>query len=185
MEKRLTRNELFDSLISKARNPFTTSEQKSDIKKILMESNTMNGLNHLFLVKCYFEEKPLFRISKEEAIKQANKAYNEHNSGIYHYLYLFSKDENPQRAKSYLLISCLYGYAKSYLEIANLYYKGILFEKNIDKAYENYKIASSCHLKEGYFGMLLIAVEKGDFNLQKEIIEKAKKDNIELPGIVE
>ena len=54
MEKRLTRDELLNSFLRKAENPFTTMEQKNDIRRILMESNTMRGMNHLFLVKSRF-----------------------------------------------------------------------------------------------------------------------------------
>lgn len=184
MEKQLTRDELLFSLLKKAKNPFTTMEQKNDVKRILMESSTMRGMNHLFLAKCYFEDKPLFNISKEEAIRQANLAYKENNTGAFFYLYKFAKDTHPSIARNYLRLACMYGNPYAYLELANLKKDGILFEKNLKEAFENYKMAAECNLKEGYFGMLLIASEKGNEELQKEIYQKAIKNNIELPGII-
>ncbi len=186
MEKRLTRDELLNSFLRKAENPFTTMEQKNDIRRILMKSNTMRGMNHLFLVKCYFDEgNPLFHISKKEAIKQAELAYKENNRGAFYYLYLLLKDSDPVKARNYLRLACAYGNPYAYLEKGKLQHRGILFEKNEKEAFENYKIAAKCGMEDGYYGMLLLASEQGDITLAKEVYKDAMRNGISLPGVVE
>ncbi|MCR4698505.1 MAG: hypothetical protein K5762_03970 [Bacilli bacterium] len=186
MEKRLTRDELLNSFLRKAENPFTTMEQKNDIRRILMESNTMRGMNHLFLVKCYFdEEQPLFHISKKEAIRQAKLAYRENNRGAFYYLYLLLKDSDPVKARNYLNLACACGNPKAYLEKGRLQHRGILFEKNEKEAFKNYHIAALCSLADGYYGMLLLASELGDITLARQVYEEANKNGISLPGVVE
>lgn len=184
MEKKLTRDELLVSLLKKARNPFTTIEQKNDIKRILMESNTMKGMNHLFLAQCHFEDNPLFQVDEEEAARQANLAYRENNTGCFYYLYLLNRDKNEAKARNYLRLSCTYGNPRAYLEMADLLHSGTLFEKDPDSAFKNYRIAAKCGLEEGYFGMLLLASESGRYELEKEIYEEAKKKGFTLPGVV-
>ena len=186
MEKRLTRDELLNSFLRRAENPFTTMEQKNDIRRILMESNTMRGMNHLFLVKCYFnEEQPLFHISKEEAIRQAKLAYRENNRGAFYYLYLLLKDSDHVRARNYLRLSCSCGNPQAYLEKAKLQHHGILFEENKEEAFSNYKIAAQCGLNDGYYGMLLLASEQGNIKLARQVYNEAKEHGVYLPGVVE
>lgn len=185
MEKTLTRNELLSYLLDKAQNPFTTMEQKNDVKRVLMESNTMRGMNHLFLAKCYFDENPLFSISRKEAIRQATLAFQENNTGAYYYLFLLLKDSNPSKARNFLRLSASSGNPKAFLAMAKYQHDGILFEKNIDEAFKNYKIAASCSLYDGYFGMLLIASEKHDVELEKQIYKEALLKGFKLPGIIE
>ena len=69
--------------------------------------------------------------------------------------------------------------------MAKYQHKGILFEKDLDKAFYNYSIAAKCGLYEGYFGMLLIASEKGDIELEKEIYKQALSHNFTLPGVIQ
>jgi TPR repeat protein len=184
MEKKLSRNELLSSLLRKAMDPFTTMEQKLDVKRILMESVTMQGMNHLFLVKCHFEEKPLFHVDEEEAYRQAMLAYKENNAGAFYYLYLLMKDKEPRRARNYLMLGCEFGDPKAYYAIAECYHHGNLFPKDPDKAYENYFLAAKSGIKEGYFGMLLLASEEGNEKLEMEIYEEAKEKGIVLPGVI-
>lgn len=184
MEKKLTRDELLLSLLKKARNPFTTIEQKNDIKRILMESNTMKGMNHLFLAQCHFDDNPLFQVSEEEATRQALLAYKENNTGCFYYLYLLNKNRNEAKARNYLRLSCTYGNPRAYLEMAKLLHKGILFPKDRVASFNNYKKAARCNLEEGYFGMLLLASEDGSYELEKEIYEEAKKKGFILPGVI-
>lgn len=184
MEKKISRNKILEHFLKQAKNPFISVEQKLDIKKILLTSDTMRGMNHLYLVRCYFSESSLFYISKEEAIKQAYLALQENNYGAFYYLYFLLKDIDFNKAKGYLILSAFYGNAKAHIELGKLYYDGLLVEKNFKKSYEHFKIASECHKKEGFFGMLLIASVQGDYELEQEIYNKAKEENIILPGIV-
>ncbi len=185
MEKTLTRDELLYYLLEKARNPFTTIEQKNDVKRVLMESNTMRGMNHLFLAKCYFDENPLFQISRKEAIRQAVLAFQENNSGAFYYLYLLLKDSDPSKARNYLRLSAAYGNPKAYLDMAYYQHHGILFEKNEKEAYQNYSIAARCGLYDGYYGMFLLACEHHDVQLEKQIYHQAEENGFKLPGIIE
>lgn len=185
MEKNLPRNELLLSLLKKASNPFTSMEQKLDVKRILMESVTMQGMNHLFLAQCHFDSNPLFYIDEKEALHQARLAYQENNPGAYYYLYLLLKEKKPMRAKSYLLLSCTAGNPKAYYELGKLYFHGELFKKDLDKAYENFSLAAKCNVKEGYFGMLLVSAIQGKIEQEKEVYQMAKENGIELPGVVE
>ena len=51
MEKALSRDELLIQLLEKARNPFTTCEQKEDILTIMKDSSNFKGKNHIFLLQ--------------------------------------------------------------------------------------------------------------------------------------
>ena len=185
MEKKLPRNRLLSSLLVKASNPFTTMEQKLDIKRILMESVTMQGMNHIFLVKCHFDEKPLFHIDEKEALRQAFMAYKENNIGAFYYLFLLLKDRHPSRARQYLLLGCEYADPKAYQALGTCYHDGVLFHKDIKKAYEYFTLSAKSGVKDGYFGMLLIASEMGDVELERRIYREAMHDGVVLPGVVE
>ncbi len=186
MEKRLTRDELLENLLQRASNPFTSMEQKTEIKKILMESTTMRGMNHLFLVRCYFnEENPLFFVTEDEALRQAHLALKENNTGAYYYLSLLYKDKDPTKARNYLRLSCYAKNPYAFLLLGKYRKEGILFEKDRKKAEECFRIAANCHLKEGYFQLLLMASE--DHNIPKEngIYGEALFHGIKLPGVIE
>ena len=185
MEKTLTRDELLLSLLKKARDPFTTMEQKRDVKRIMMESTTMRGMNHLFLVQCYFQDHPLFHVTRKEALNQAYLAFRENNQGAYYYLYLLLKDEDQVRARNYLRLACTSGNPYAFLEMGKLQYRGELFPLNRKEAYQSFSMAAKCGLPDGYFYMLLIASEDHDVDLEKKIMEEARKAHIELPGVVE
>lgn len=185
MENKLPRNKLLSSLLVKASNPFTTIEQKLDVKRILMESVTMQGMNHIFLVQCHFEQNPLFYIDEKEAIRQALMAYKENNYRAFYYLYLLLKDKNPSRARAYLLLGCEFSDGKAFYEIANCYHEGSLFPKDIKLAYKYYSLAAKSGLKNGYYGMLLIAAESHDVELEKRIYQEAFKQGLVLPGVIE
>lgn len=186
MEKKLSREELLKRLLEIAIDPFTSVEQKHDIRKIMETSTNFKGKNHLFLVQCYFNETdPLFTVTKAQALTQAKLAFKEHNLYSCYYLYLLLKDSEPVQARNFLRICCDNAFPNAYLEMAKCRHKGILFEKNDDIAFENYSKAALCGLEEGYYGMLLIASEKGDKEKTKVIYESAKKKGFILPGIVE
>lgn len=185
MEKNLSRDELLYSLLKKAEDPFTKLEQKRDILRILKESSTMRGMNHLFLVDCYFkEENAIFNINKEEAIKQAKLALKENNVGSFYFLYLLLKDTDKRKARCYLLLSAMYGNPKAHLSLGDHYLNGTLFKKDLSKAEIHYQIAADCDEKDGYFKLLYLASLSKDIEKQKVIYEKAKLKNIFLPGVV-
>ncbi len=185
MEKKLTRNRLLSSLLIKASNPFTSIEQKLDVKRILMESVTMQGMNHIFLVKCHFDERPLFHVDEKEALRQAFMAYKENNVGAFYYLFLLLKDRHPSRARQYLILGGEFGDPKAYLELGRCYHDGGLFKKDMGKAYDYFSMAAKSGLKDGYFGMLLIAAENHDIELERKIYLMALDCGVELPGVVE
>lgn len=186
MEKALSRDELLIQLLEKARNPFTTCEQKEDILTIMKDSSNFKGKNHIFLLQCYFNPvDPLFIIDEKEALRQGYLALKENNPYSCYYLYLLLKDKEPSKARNYLRLCCDSAYPEAYLEMAKCQHKGILFEENREKAFENYKKAAKCGLYEGYYGMFLMASEDGDYPLQKTIIEEAEKRGFHLPGIIE
>lgn len=184
MEKKINKEELLKRLLIIAKDPFTTCEQKFDIRKIFEKSTNFAGRNHLFLVQCYFaEENPIFIVSKEEAILQAKLAVKEGCIYGCYYLFLLLKETRPVDARNCLRIAADEGIAQACLEMAKCQHYGIVFEKNRQKAYENYAKAAGCGMMEGYYGMLLMASEDRDIQRQKNIYEKAKENGIELPGI--
>jgi TPR repeat protein len=185
MEKSLTKDELLISLISQAMNPFYTMEQKWMVKRVLAQSTTLHGRNHLFLISCYLSDTPLFHVSREEAIKQAHMALKEGNEAAYYYLFYLLKEENPSMARNYLRLACEKGYPKAHLEIAKQYHYGLIFEKNRKKAFHHYEIAAKCGLEDGYFGMLLMASEDKDIVKERNIYLSALIRGISLPGVVE
>jgi len=186
MEKRLTRNELLIGLLRIASNPFTSLEKKLEIKKILEDSSTMRGMNHLFLLRCHFEEEhPLFYVSEEEAFRQAKLALKENNRGAYYYLYLLYRSKDEVKARNYLRLSCDAKNPYAFLEMGKLQKEGILFEKDLEKASKNLTIAANCGLKEAYFQLLLMASEAHDIEKEKAIYIQAMFHQIYLPGIVE
>lgn len=185
MEKTLTKDELLINLISQAMNPFNTMEQKLVVKRILAESTTLYGKNHLFLVSCYLSDTPLFHVNKQEALKQAYMALHEGNEAAYYYLFYLLKDDNPSMARNYLRIACEKGYPKAHLEIAKQYHFGEVFEINRKKAFHHYHIAAKCGMQDGYFGMLLMASEDKDIEKERSIYLSALIRGIPLPGVVE
>lgn len=185
MEKKLSRDELLYSLLKIAENPFTNIEQKRDIFRILKESSTMRGMNHLFLVNCYFnKEKAIFNVNREEAIFQAKLALKENNVGAFYFLYMLLKDTDVRKARCYLLLSAMYGNPKAHLSLGDHYLYGTLFERDLVKAEKHYTIAAECKEKDGYFKLLYIASLNNDIKKQNSIYEKAKENGIILPGIV-
>ena len=186
MEKTLTRDELLLQLLQKAQNPFTTPQQMNDIKQVLLTSSNFQGKNHIYLLRCFFNEvEPLFLITEQGAIQQAYFALKENHPFSCYYLYKLLKDRDPVKARNYLRICVDYAYPEAYLEMAKCQHYGILFEQNRKSAFEYYKKAALCQRKEGYYGMLLMACEDGDTDLEEEIYKEAKKRGFLLPGIVE
>lgn len=186
MEKSLSRNELLTTFLRQAENPFTSMEQKADIKRILEESTTMRGMNHLYLVQCYFEEDhPLFYVTEEEALTQAQLALKENNRGAYFYLYKLYRDKDEVKARNYLRLSCWNKNPYAYLEMGKLRKDGILFKKNREEAYRNFEVAARCGLEEGYFNLLLMASEDHDYEKEKKIYRTALVRGISLPGVVQ
>lgn len=183
MEKKLTSKELLNNLIVSANDPFATVEKIEDIKKILSTSKSFSGINHLILVKSYLEEgiTPI-KISKEEAIVQCNLAIEEGNDIGYFYLYKLEDDEIKKR--QYLNILLIRGYPKAYLEYAKLHHKGILYKKDLNKAYQYYRKAADKNLKDGYFGMIMVDIETNNLKQQKKDYEEALQKGFKLPGII-
>ncbi len=186
MEKPLSRKELFNGLLDKVQNPFTSDEQKNDIKRILLSSSSFHGRNHLFLVECYLHpDNPYFYISKEEAIRQAELAIKEKNFRGHFYLHLLYQDIDEVKSRNHLRRACVYQVGAAYLRRGYLLHEGILFEKNRKLAYECFLQASYHHEKDGYFGRLVRKSEEGDLKGQKEIIRKAEEEGFSLPGYIE
>lgn len=186
MEKKLTRDELLMQLIDKAKDVFTTSEQKYDILKILKESTNFRGKNHLFLVQCYFQETtPLFFITKEEALEQAEAALKDGNAYSCYYLYRLLKEKNPVRARNYLRICCDHAYPIAYLEMAKCKHYGNLFYRDYEGAIQYYQKAALSGLKEGYEGLMSLYLELGEIEKEKEVYQEAKKKGFDLLGVVE
>lgn len=186
MEKPLSREELFNGLLEKVRNPFTSDEQKNDIRRILISSSSFKGRNHLFLVECYLNpDNSFFYVSKKEAIQQAQLAIDEKNFKGHYYLHLLYQDTDPVKSRNHLRRACVYQRPKAYARRGHLLHDGILFEKNMEKAYEAFYQASRLHEPSGYFGRLLRQSEKGNLKGEMETIEKAKEDGIFLPGYIE
>lgn len=183
MEKKLTQKELLNNLIVSANDPFATVEKIEDIKTILSTSKSFSGINHLILVKSYFEEgiTPI-KITKEEAIQQCNLAIEEGNDIGYFYLYKLEDDVIKKR--KYLNILLLEEYPLAYLEYAKLHHKGIIYKKDLAKAYQYYKKAADKNLKDGYFGMIMIDIETNNLTQQKKDYEEATKKGFKLPGLI-
>ena len=185
MEKKLTRDELLKNLIEQANDIFTTCEQKYDIRKILETSSNFKGKNHIFLVQCFFDkENPLFTVTEEQAIEQADLAFKEGNTFSCYYLALLLKDKNPVKARNYLRISCDCAFPQAYLEMAKCKHYGVLFLQDRKGAMEYYRKASLCGMKEGYEGMLKLYSEDGNYEAEKKVYDEALKKGIKLSGIV-
>lgn len=185
MEKKLTQQELLENLIRTASQPFTTSEQRHDIKTVLENSSNFHGMNHLFLVSCYFEENPLFSISEGKALYQAGLALKEGNPIAYYYLYLLHKGKEEQKARIDLRMAVHYKVPQALLEMARLLEKGEMFPHNQNKAFQLYQQAAEKGETEAYYGMLLIASKNQDIEKAKQIYKEAKEKGISLPGVVE
>lgn len=183
MEKKLTPKELLRNLIISSQDPFTSTERLEDIKRVLLTSDNFAGINHLYMAKTYLNPEAYpFQISKEEAREQCKLAIQEGNEIGYYYLY-FLADTDIEKRK-YLNLSVLAKYPKAYLEYAKLKHQGIVYEKDIDKAYEYYKKAAHSGLQDGYYGMIQIDIERGDSRKQQEDYDEATKKGFHLPGIV-
>lgn len=186
MEKQISRNELLLRLLAIAKNPFTTCEQKFDVRKILENSSNFDGKNHIFLVQCYFSKtSPLFTVTKEEAIYQARLALKEKNLFSCYYLFLLLKDSNPTSARLYLRIAVDEGYPEAYLEIAKCYHYGIVFNQDKEKALDYYKKAALSNNQDGYYGLLYMYSENQEYNKEKQIYKEAISKGFNLPGVVE
>ena len=186
MEKPLSREELFSGLLEKARNPFTSDEQKNDIKRILLSSSSFRGRNHLFLVECHLNpDITYFSISKEVAIQQAELAIKEKNFKGHYYLHLLYQDIDPVKSRNHLRRACVYQMPIAFARRGYLLHEGILFEKNSEEAYKCFCQAALLKEKEGYFGRLVRQSEKGNVRAEKEVIRKAKEEGIILPGYIE
>lgn len=184
MEKKLTKKELLSNLLTSAQDPFSSTEKVMDIKRILADSNSFDGTNHLLLVEAFL--KPMdypFPMTKKEAEEQANLAIKEGNHFGYYYLYLLSND--AQEKRKCLEIASFYGYMQAVLEIAKCYHIGYLFEKNLEKAYTYYSLAANKGERKGYIGMIEIDADLGNKEKQKQDYLKAQEAGFSLPGVIE
>lgn len=185
MEKSLTHDNLLQTLINRAIDPFSTCEQKQDIQRILEQSSSFGGLNHLFLVQCYLRnDDNIFSIDKDKAILQAELALNEGNTYSCYFLFQLLKNDKRAMARNYLRLACDYAIPEAYLEMAKCLHKGYLFIQDRQKAYENYKKAARSGLREGFYGMLLITCEDGDIEKQNKIITEAGLAGYDLYGMI-
>lgn len=185
MEKKLTQKELLRNLLKRADDPFTTSEQKYDIQHVLETSSNFQGMNHLFLAQCYFEDHPLFLISEGKALTQAYLGLKEGNPISYYYLYRLEKYRDRQKARNFLRMAVDYNVPKACLEMGRCLWRGDLFPKDEEEAFRCYQKAADLGEKEGYYYMLLLAASKHDIALERSVYEIAKKRQVHLPGVIE
>lgn len=186
MEQSIKKDEQLEILIKQILNPFTSCEKSSDLLSILKNSSSFNGKNHLVLVHCYlYETNSFFYIDEEEAIRQANMAFDEGNILSCFYLYLLLKDKEEVKSRNYLRLSVDSGYPQAYLEMAKCYHNGTLFVRDLERAEKYYWKAAKSGLKEGYFGLLLIACQNGDIQKERNIYTLALNSGCRLVGVVE
>ncbi len=186
MEKKLTREELLRELIEKAKDVFTTCEQKMDIEKILKESTNFKGRNHLFLARCYFRpEDALFSVSEEEALSQSYLALKEGSNYAYFYLYFLLREKEPVKARNCLRLACDCAYPDAYLEMADCKREGKLFTMDYEGALSYYRKAALSGRKEGYEGMMVLYLELGDIENEKKVYEEATAKGFVLSGVIE
>jgi TPR repeat protein len=185
MEEKLSQKELLRNLIEAAMSPFATMEKIADIKNVLSSSNNFSGINHLILVQSYFNENSFpFSVTKEEAIIQAKAALKDKNPIGYYYLYLLYKDEDEVKAKTNLIIASEAGYPKAIYEIGYLKHHGIIFKKNREEAFKYYKEAAKRNSLDGYFGLLVMYEEDGNYIEAEKILKEANDKGFSLPGVV-
>lgn len=186
MEKQLSREELLRTLINRAIDPFSTCEQKNDIQRILEESDSFGGKNHIFLVQSYLRhDENIFKVDRKKAIDQAFLAMKEGNPYSCYFLFHLLKDTNPTMARNYLRLACDHAIPEAYLEIARCKHHGILFTMDRKGAFIYYQKAGISGLKEGYDGMLIMACEDHDIKLQNKVKGEALIHGFELMGTIE
>ncbi len=187
MEKRLTREELLENLINQLQDPFCSPEKYNDIQTILFQSDTFNGLNHLFLADLFLKnDRSLFRIDEKEAERQISLALKEGNKAAYYFFYLFHKQlGNATKARNYLRISYDLGLPDAYIAMGQESIDGTLFPKDLSFAYACFKRAVLSGKKEGHYYLLLVDTILGNKKKAEEDYQKAKEDGYVLPGVVE
>ncbi len=186
MEKKLTKYDLLKGLIKKAFSPFTTSETIQDIKHILETSHRFDGLNHLYLVACYLEDDTrLFYVDYKRAVEQLNIALSEHCDVAYYYQYLLYKKTDKNKARIGLHVMSELNYGPALLALAKEYENGELFEKDENKAMTYYQKAMDAKEIDAYINGILLAKKNNDKTTENKIYQKAVKNKIDLPGIVE
>lgn len=185
MEPGIEKDRLLTILIDQARDVFISVEKRADLLKVLKESNSFNGKNHIFLLTCYFDENPTFIISKQEAINQAQLAIKE-GSGIgYYYLYNLYKDDQPSQARNCLRLAVDIGYSIAILQLAKCYHFGQTFQKDEKLAEKYYKIACKLDEPDAYFYLLMLYCQQGDKQKAEELYIYGLSRGFDLPGIVE
>ncbi len=185
MEKRLTYKELLENLINSARDPFCDSGKFYDIRNILLTSSNFKGLNHLYMAEMFLQDDTIFNVDEKEALNQIDLAMKEKNINAYYSAYRYYRKINDEpNARNYMRISLDLGLANAYFEMGNLLKDGILFRQDREKAAEYYQRAAEAGVKDGYFQMLILAVEDGDEYKANQIIKEAEKQGISLPGVV-
>lgn len=185
MEPGIEKDRLLTILIDQARDVFITVEKKADLLRVLKESDSFNGKNHIFLLTCFFDDNPTFLISKEEAINQAQLALKE-GSGIgYYYLYKLYKDEDKSKARNCLRMAVDIGYSIAILELAKCYHFGTTFAKNEALAEKYYKISCKLGEADAYFYLLMLYCQQGNKEKAEELYIYGLSRGFDLPGIVE
>lgn len=188
MEKRLTREELLQNLIRQLEDPFCSAEKYADIKNILFTSDTFHGVNHLFLAKLYLDGvKDFLPVDEKECLHQIELALKEGNHNAYFFLYLFYRKVGDfSKARNFLRLSYDRHYPDALLAMGKESMEGILFQKDLSFAYACFRRAIDLgRKKEGYYHMVLIDTMLGNTKRAREDYEKAKKDGVLLPGVVE
>ena len=187
MEKRLTREELLENLIHQLQDPFCSPEKYSDIRNILFQSDTFNGLNHLFLAKLFLNnDHSLFRIDEKEAERQISLALKEGNKAAYYFLYLFHRRiGNATKARNYLRISYDLALPDAFIAMGKESIDGTLFPKDLSFANACFKKAVLSGKKEGHYYLVLVDTMLGNTEKAEEDYQKAKEDGYVLPGVVE
>lgn len=185
MEQKIEKDKLLTILLDQAKDAFLPYEKKADILKILKTSDSFNGKNHIFLVDCYFDDDPIFLISREEAFNQANLALKEGNNFAYYYLYKLNKDQDEVEARNCLRFAVDHGYSKAYLEMARCCHLGEIFEKSIDQAIFYYKKACHTGEQDAYFYLCLLYAQLGETKKEEELYLYGLSRGFNLPGVVE
>lgn len=186
MEKRLTREELLESLISQAQDPFCSIDKFQDIRNILFRSDTFQGINHLYLAALYLDgDALLFDMDAKKAYDQIALAIKEGNRTAYFLLYRLARKEGDfQKARNALRIAYDSDYPKAYVAMGRELREGGLFPKDDDLAEACFKKAVETKEEAAYVELYALYLERGEKEKADALFQKAKEDGHPLPGVV-
>lgn len=184
MEKEIPSIDKLKAMLRRAANPFTASYQIASIRSVLNGSSAFKGVNHLFLVDCFFQDKPVFSVSEKEALEQCELALKDGNKISYYYLYLLLKNKDSNTAINDLLLACEISYPKALFEYGFLLYKGETVKQDYKLAKQYFEKAIAGGIKKAYFYLLMIAEKERDYEEAESIYQRAMNDDYYLPGTV-